>query len=91
MSAYDHRYQGRVAEKTCPHCGKKRPLDWFGPEFKDQIVDARTGKVTKVVRYRKYVACWRCRWIHRITTRLYGNDLIGEIEEKAVFADDLIG
>ena len=96
MGTYNPFFQNNVPERVCPYCGTSRPLDWFGKELKHEIRDKRTGRVTRIVSYRKYVACWRCRGIHRITTlteptRLYGNELIGGIEAKAVFADDLIG
>ena len=51
----------RIAEQRCPICGEMRPPDWFGPELKTTVVDERTLIVRKVVRWRKYLACWRCR------------------------------
>lgn len=96
MGTYNPHFQNNVPEKVCPHCGKSYPLDWFGQELKHEIRDKRTGHVTRIVRYRKYVACWRCRGIHHITTltdptRLYGNELLGSTELPGVFADDLLG
>ena len=96
MGTYNPHFQNNVPEKVCPHCGKSYPIDWFGQELKHEIRDKRTGHVTRIVRYRKYVACWRCRGIHRITTltdptRLYGNELLGSTELPGVFADDLLG
>lgn len=47
-------------DKDFPVCGVSRPLDWFGQEQK--LVDyKKDGTVRKVVRYRKYHACWKCR------------------------------
>lgn len=52
--------QNRIVTKACPVCGVSRPLDWFGQELK--VVDyKKDGTVRKVVRYRKYLACWKCR------------------------------
>ena len=56
--------ENRIATKVCPVCGESRPLDWFGQELK--LVDyKKDGTVRKVVRYRKYHACWRCRALKR--------------------------
>ena len=54
------KHQSRIETKVCPICGNPRPLDWFGQELK--LVDyKKDGTVRKVVRYRKYHACWKCR------------------------------
>lgn len=96
MGTYNPYFQNNVPERVCPCCGTSRPLDWFGKELKHEIRDKRTGRVTRIVSYRKYVACWRCRGIKRITTltdptRFDGFILIGETDYKGVVADDLIG
>jgi len=96
MGTYNPYFQNNVPERVCPFCGISRPLDWFGKELKHEIRDKRTGHVLRTIRYRKYVACWRCRGIKRITTltdptRLLGNDLIGSTDFQGVNGDDLIG
>lgn len=96
MGTYNPHFQNNVPERVCPFCGTSRPLDWFGKELKHEIRDKRTGHVLRTIRYRKYVACWRCRGIKRITTltdptRLLGNDLIGSTDFQGVNGDDLIG
>lgn len=96
MGTYNPYFQNNVPERVCPFCGTSRPLDWFGKELKHEIRDKRTGHVLRTIRYRKYVACWRCRGIKRITTltdptRLLGNDLIGSTDFQGVNSDDLIG
>lgn len=56
--------ENRIATKVCPACGESRPLDWFGQEMK--LVDyKKDGTVRKVVRYRKYHTCWKCRALKR--------------------------
>lgn len=52
--------ENRVETKVCPLCGTKRPLDWFGAEIKS-VEYNQNGTPKKTVRFRKYVACWRCR------------------------------
>lgn len=96
MGTYNPLFQSNVPEKVCPYCGDSRPLDWFGGELKHEIRDKRTGHVVRTIRYRKYVACWRCRGIKHIgtltdPTRLEGNALIGGVSFEGVGADDLIG
>lgn len=47
--------------KPCPCCGVERPLDWFGPQLKATVYEKDGCRVKRTVRYRKYVACWKCR------------------------------
>lgn len=55
------RYENKLAFERCPFCGAQRSADWFGPELRADVRDEKTGKVKRVIRYRKYVGCWRCR------------------------------
>lgn len=59
--------ENRIKEKRCPVCGAKRPLDWFGQEVKLVEREKESMRVKGVIRYRKYVACWRCRELGRNT------------------------
>lgn len=60
-------YRNNVETKACPVCGENRPLDWFGPELKF-VEYKRDGTIRRTIRYRKYLACWRCRAVRRINT-----------------------
>ena len=60
------RYENKIELVTCPFCSVKRPKDWFGPEVKANDRDEKTGKTKRVVKYRKYVGCWRCREIRGV-------------------------
>lgn len=96
MGTYNPLFQSNVPEKTCPYCGTSRPLDWFGAELKYEVRDKRSGHVVRIIRYRKYVACWRCREIKRIRTltdptRQEGITLIGGMAFEGAGADELLG
>ena len=58
--------ENRIETMACPFCGSVRPTDWFGPELKHVEYEKGTLRVKKVVRYRKYKACWKCREVKRI-------------------------
>ena len=60
-------YRNNVEAKACPICGESRPLDWFGPELKF-VEYKKDGTVRRTIRYRKYLACWKCRAVRRIKT-----------------------
>lgn len=60
-------YQNNIKTKTCPICGDSRPLGWFGPELKF-VEYKRDGTARRTIRYRKYLACWKCRAVERIGT-----------------------
>lgn len=60
-------YQNKIKMKTCPICGDSRPLDWYGPEQK-LIFRNKDSTIQRIIRYRKYLACWKCRAIRRIHT-----------------------
>lgn len=90
MGTYNPYFKNNVPEQTCPYCGKSYPLDWFGPELKHEERRKTTGHVVRVIRYRKYVACWRCRGIKRIT-KLTDPTRLGGFSFEGVGADDLIG
>lgn len=51
------QHENRIELKTCPFCDKRRPADWYGPEFEYVERNEKTGKVERTVRYRKYVGC----------------------------------
>lgn len=55
------QHENRIKLEACPICGVERPEDWFGPELKYVERNRLTAKTERVIRYRKYVACWRCR------------------------------
>ena len=55
------QHENRIELKACPFCDKRKPADWYGPEFEYVERNEKTGKVERTVRYRKYVGCWRCR------------------------------
>lgn len=61
MGQADHRFANNLFVRACPLCGQKRPLDYFGPELKKNIFSKKTGRLVRVIRYRKYIACWKCR------------------------------
>lgn len=60
-------YQNNIKMKTCPICGDSKPLDWFGPELKF-VEYKKDGTIRRTIRYRKYLACWKCRAVRRINT-----------------------
>lgn len=91
MGTYNPYFQNNVPEQVCPHCGKSYPLDWFGPELKLEERSKTTGHVVRIIRYRKYVACWRCRGIKRITTLTDPTRLGKSAAFEGVGFDDLIG
>lgn len=95
MGTYNPYLENNVPEKVCPYCGYSRPLDWFGAELKHEVRNT-SGRVVRVIRYRKYVACWQCRGMKHIgtltdPTRLGGNELIGGLAFEGVGANDLLG
>ena len=53
------QYDNKIELAACPSCSEKRPKDWFVPELKFKELDEKTGKVKRVIRYRKYINCWR--------------------------------
>lgn len=81
MPIFENR---RIGERRCLSCGRKRPLDWFGSEVKEEKFDERTGKTKVVARYRKYVSCWKCRALKR------GRTASGKSAEVTTY-DELIG
>lgn len=60
-------YRNKVKTKACPICSESRPLDWFGPELKF-VEYKKDGTIRRTIRYRKYLACWKCRAAKRINT-----------------------
>lgn len=60
-------YRNNVETKTCPICGESRPLDWFGHEL-EHTVCKKDGTSQRVIRYRRYLACWKCRAVKRTDT-----------------------
>lgn len=60
-------YRNKIKTKACPVCGESRSLDWFGPELKF-VEYKKDGTVRRTIRYRKYLACWKCRAAKRIKT-----------------------
>lgn len=83
MGTYNPYFENNIPKQRCPVCGDERPLDWFGPELKQEVRDKHTGRVVEIRRYRKYVVCWKCRelsWMRKgVQTRKGGEDdlLIG--------------
>ena len=60
-------YRNKIKTKACPICGESRPLDWFGPELKF-VEYKKDGTIRRTIRYRKYLACLKCRAAKRINT-----------------------
>lgn len=60
-------YRNKIKTKACPICSESRPLDWFGPELKF-VEYKKDGTIRRTIRYRKYLACWKCRAAKRINT-----------------------
>lgn len=95
MSTYNQFFNNNLPEKTCPNCNKTYPLDWFGAERKIFIRRKNSYRVLRVLRFRKFVNCWKCRNVHGLDeltdpAPLINSSAIEDSTVKEVFDCDVV-